>query len=71
MPREWRDQKPDADNLTKTVMDAMNGVAWRDDAQVCSLSATKVIATGDEQPHAEVTIEHATWTPPQPANETS
>lgn len=34
-------KKPDIDNLTKSVMDALNGIAWHDDAQVCSLQAGK------------------------------
>lgn len=34
-------KKPDIDNLTKSVMDALNGVAWHDDAQVCRIQAGK------------------------------
>lgn len=34
-------KKPDIDNLTKSVMDALNGVAWHDDAQVVQLEARK------------------------------
>ena len=26
--------KPDLDNLTKSVLDALNGIAWYDDAQI-------------------------------------
>lgn len=33
--------KPDCDNLTKGVQDALNGVAYADDSQVVRLSATK------------------------------
>lgn len=33
--------KPDADNLAK-VLDALNGVVWRDDAQVVELVVRKV-----------------------------
>ena len=33
--------KPDIDNLTKAVMDALNGVAWTDDAQVHSMIVSK------------------------------
>lgn len=33
--------KPDADNLAKSVMDALSGVAWRDDQQVTLLCAEK------------------------------
>ena len=32
---------PDADNVTKLVMDALNGVAWVDDAQVDELVVSK------------------------------
>lgn len=34
-------RKPDTDNLVKTVFDALNGVAWRDDAQIVKLIASK------------------------------
>jgi crossover junction endodeoxyribonuclease RusA len=30
-------QRADLDNLVKTVLDALNGVAWKDDAQVIGL----------------------------------
>ena len=33
--------KPDADNLGKGVLDALNGVLWRDDAQVVELTVSK------------------------------
>ena len=33
--------KPDIDNLCKSVLDALSGVAWRDDAQVTVLNAEK------------------------------
>ncbi|QQX91317.1 RusA family crossover junction endodeoxyribonuclease [Gluconobacter sphaericus] len=29
--------KPDVDNASKLVLDALNGILWRDDAQVCDL----------------------------------
>lgn len=32
----WKTSRPDADNLTKIVKDALNTVAWQDDAQVAS-----------------------------------
>lgn len=34
-------QKPDLDNLAKGIMDALNGLAWADDAQVFSLGVGK------------------------------
>lgn len=33
--------KPDADNVTKAVKDALNGVVWRDDCQVVRMSVAK------------------------------
>ena len=33
--------KPDADNIIKVVLDALNGVAYYDDKQVVSVSCTK------------------------------
>lgn len=32
---------PDTDNVAKVAMDALNGVAWEDDAQVVSLTVRK------------------------------
>lgn len=37
--------KPDADNVAKIVLDALNGVAWEDDAQVVSLTVSKLRRT--------------------------
>jgi len=39
-------QRPDVDNLIKTVLDGLNGIAWNDDAQVVEVSGRK--AWGDE-----------------------
>lgn len=33
--------KPDADNFAKAVKDALNGIAWADDAQVVEVSVRK------------------------------
>jgi len=33
--------KPDADNLAKCICDAMNGIVYRDDSQVASLTVEK------------------------------
>lgn len=33
--------RPDADNYAKALLDALNGVAWHDDAQVTRLVVTK------------------------------
>ena len=56
MPRAFHASKPDRDNLDKAVMDALKGIAWIDDAQVCQGEIQKWIAGGDEQPHALIRI---------------
>ena len=33
--------KPDADNVLKTVGDALNGIVWKDDSQIVSASINK------------------------------
>lgn len=35
------EKKPDLDKLIRAVLDALTGVCWRDDAQVCYLAAEK------------------------------
>lgn len=35
------DKKPDADNLVKAIADALNGIAYVDDKQICSLKVKK------------------------------
>ena len=55
MPRSWPRRRmgdpdtsvPDVDNVAKLVMDALNGVAWGDDAQVVALVACKAPRVGD------------------------
>lgn len=46
--------KPDIDNLLKAVMDALNGLAWVDDAQVVQIYAKKIYS---QIPRVEVKIE--------------
>lgn len=47
--------KPDWDNLGKLVSDAMNGIFYKDDAQVIECTVVKMYASSD--PRTEVTIE--------------
>lgn len=56
MPQTWHDKRPDLDNCEKCLMDALKGLVWLDDSQVCQKDTSKVIAAGDEQPRVEVTI---------------
>lgn len=47
-------KKPDADNILKAVCDGLNGIAWKDDAQVVEVTASKTYA---ELPSVTVYIE--------------
>lgn len=48
--------KPDIDNLAKTVMDAINGVVYADDAQVVMIAASKRYRTDCEAPMTTVRV---------------
>ena len=48
--------KPDADNVAKLVMDALNGHAYEDDAQVTSLRVTKMPRSRRSGDHMEVEV---------------
>jgi Holliday junction resolvase RusA-like endonuclease len=49
-------KRPDFDNLEKSVVDALTGLAWNDDAQLCDVRTMKWVAAADEVPHVEITI---------------
>jgi len=40
--------KPDIDNLTKAILDALNGIVWKDDAQVTQINIQKVWSAKDQ-----------------------
>ena len=46
--------RPDIDNVMKSVMDGLNGVAWKDDGQIWKLTAVKLYG---DTPRVEVVIE--------------
>jgi Holliday junction resolvase RusA-like endonuclease len=46
-------KKPDLDNVSKAVLDALNGVAYHDDAQVITLKVKKMHG---EQPRVVVSV---------------
>lgn len=48
--------KPDLDNIAKIILDALNGVAFPDDAMVTYTSAKKCYCNEGEQPRVEVTL---------------
>ena len=50
--------KPDADNIAKLVLDALNGVAWADDTQVTDLTVQKM---GRTRHMPEQTTVSVTW----------
>lgn len=56
MPLVRHITKPDADNLVKALKDALTGIAWRDDCQVCELHVEKWYAGGGELPCTQVEI---------------
>lgn len=48
--------KPDIDKLTRAALDALSGIAYRDDAQVVSLHVGKRYCQEDEQPGVQVVL---------------
>jgi Holliday junction resolvase RusA-like endonuclease len=48
--------KPDIDNVAKLIKDALNGICYDDDAQVCLLVARKMYAAD-----AQVEVEVVAW----------
>lgn len=50
-------KRPDLDNLMKSLWDAVRGVVWDDDSQVCHTETMKLYHGKDEQPRVEVLIE--------------
>lgn len=47
-------KKPDIDNVQKIILDALNGIAYRDDAQVATITATKHYSI---DPRVEIVVE--------------
>ena len=52
----WAPVKPDADNIAKSIMDALEPDVVPDDKQVVCLRAMKLYATDDESPRVEVVV---------------
>lgn len=48
-------KKPDCDNMGKAIADALNGLAYRDDSQIVSMTVEKWYS---ETPHVDVTIQY-------------
>lgn len=49
-------KRPDADNVAKVICDALNGVAFADDACVTELGVSKRYCDKGESPRVEVTV---------------
>lgn len=56
-PELWSIGTPDQDNLEKAVYDALTGIAWADDAQVCRCVFWKVIGSTSDEPGLSITIQ--------------
>lgn len=50
----WHTSSPDTDNLAKFVCDALNGVFWRDDKVVASLTISKRYSEGGGETKIEI-----------------
>lgn len=46
----------DVDNYAKAILDALNGKAWRDDAQISLLIVDRWVAGANEEPQAQISI---------------
>jgi len=38
---EYKTTRPDLDNIIKSITDGLNGLAFKDDSQICVINATK------------------------------
>jgi Holliday junction resolvase RusA-like endonuclease len=61
-PAEPKITPPDVDNAAKSVLDALNGVAYADDKQVCRIVAEKWVAAQGEAARTEVELKPITTT---------
>jgi len=52
----WHITKPDLDNLEKACLDALNGLCWLDDKQVCMKVSSKLYSPSGEAPHVNVSV---------------
>ena len=51
---EYHTKRPDIDNCTKAILDALNGLLYRDDSQIVKLTATKRYA---DRPGVEIRVQ--------------
>jgi Holliday junction resolvase RusA-like endonuclease len=50
--------KPDSDNIFKFIADALNGIFWKDDSNICIAKITKLYSN-DFTPRTEILIKEA------------
>jgi len=50
-------KKPDLDKLTRAVIDALTGIAFKDDSQVTAIRAVKCYQSSGEAPQCYVCVE--------------
>lgn len=55
LPEKPYTKKPDADNIVKSILDALNGIAYEDDSAICEIYCTKYY-TARESGYSEVFI---------------
>lgn len=55
--REHDTVKPDVDNIFKAISDALNGIAYDDDKQICEAYIVKLPRRRDIEDHVTVTIQ--------------
>lgn len=55
-------KRPDLDNVVKSVCDALNGIAYRDDKDVLEMFVRYRFIPPDEAPRTEVEIHAMEWT---------
>ena len=53
---EWMDRRPDADNILKVYMDALQGIAFKDDGQVVRVEVAKFRTRQGGEPEVKVCI---------------
>jgi len=65
MPETYSDKRPDIDNLAKSVIDGLTGIAFKDDGQIADLHVTKKYHSGDTEPKTIVIVENTRESPNQ------
>ena len=57
MPRIPCDKRPDIDNLFKSVVDGLNGIAFLDDGQIVEMNVLKLYHSGNEGPKTIIEVD--------------